>query len=76
MRFFINTLIIVFCSIFFSACSIANFYNTSKSIYIANKEVIVANFDSLDKETQDKLIKLDNKAKLINNSVEVIRKVW
>lgn len=58
---------------FFSACSIANFYNTSKTIYLKNKEVIVANFDSLDKDTQEKLIKLDNKAKEIDNSVNNVK---
>ena len=69
----LTIIIITLICMFFSACSITNFYNTSKSIYIANKEIVIDNFDSLDKDTQDKLIALDNSAKLIDSNINNVK---
>lgn len=69
----LTIIIITLICMFFSACSIASFYNTSKTIYLKNKEVVVDNFDSLDKDTQDKLISLDNSAKLIDSNINNVK---
>ena len=56
-----------------NGCSISQIYNTSKTIYLKNKEVVVDNFDYLDKETQDKLISLDNSAKSIDSNINNVK---
>lgn len=53
-------------SLMLMSCFVGCSYSTSKSIYINSKKIVVENWDEIPEDIQNKLIKIDEKAKEVD----------
>jgi len=59
--------------VLFIGCATDPYYNAGKTVYLAGKKVVIANWDKLPPETQEKLKKLDTVAKEYDSARKVIK---
>ena len=63
----------VIVAIFIGGCATDTFYNAGKTIYIAGKKVIVANWESLPPDVQEKLKEIDKAATTYDSARKVLK---
>ena len=57
----------------FTGCATDRFYQAGKTIYVAGKQVVVANWDALPKDVQEKLKKIDQIATQYDKARTVLK---
>lgn len=77
MNKIVNIIFILIFATFISACSniFLNKYEIGKEFYLANKSVVIKNFDELDNETKEILIKINDSTLDLNNKVEIYKEL-
>jgi len=63
----------VLLGLLFTGCATDGIYNAGKTIYIAGKKVVVANWDELPEDTKEKLKKIDKAAITYDSARGVIK---
>ena len=57
----------------FTGCATDRFYQAGKTVYIAGKQVIIANWDALPEEVKEKLKKVDAVASQYDKARDVLK---
>jgi len=59
--------------LFLSGCATDKYYDAAKTIYIAGKKVVIANWDNLPDSTKKKLQEIDKAAKTYDATRSVLK---
>jgi hypothetical protein len=59
--------------LFIGGCATDNLYNAGKTIYIAGKKVVVANWDALPEDVKEKLKKIDEVATRYDKNRKILK---
>jgi len=63
----------LFCMLLLVGCATDGIYNAGRTIYIAGKKVVVANWNELPEDTKEKLKKIDKAAITYDSARKVIK---
>ena len=69
-------LFVILCGLavcFLTGCATDRFYQAGKTVYIAGKQVVIANWDALPKDVQEKLKAIDEIATQYDKARKVLK---